>query len=74
MVPLWLGTELGGSLQEYGTSAAGNRTRGKYVMAKGTVAAFSGWEIGAGKNMLGIWEYINCSPVAGNRASEKKRG
>ncbi len=28
MVPLWLGTELGRSLQEYGTSVAENRVRG----------------------------------------------
>jgi hypothetical protein len=75
MVPLWLGTELGGSLEEYGTSVAGNRARSDLSR----IWYLCGWEQSQEaiyKNMVPLWlgtelggsleEYG--TSVAGNRA------
>jgi hypothetical protein len=59
MVPLWLGTELGGSLQEYGTSVAGNRARREFRRIM--VPLWLGTELEGSFQEYGI-------SVAGNRA------
>jgi hypothetical protein len=48
MIPLWLGTELGGSLQEYGTSVARNRARREFTRIWylcGREQSYSRWEV-----------------------------
>jgi hypothetical protein len=50
MVPLWLGTGLGGSLQEYGTSVAGNRARSEFTR----IWYLCGWE----QSYRGKYQYV----------------
>jgi hypothetical protein len=59
MVPLWPGTELGVSLQEYGISVAGNRARREFRRIM--VPLWPGTELG-----VSLQEYG--TSVAGNRA------